>query len=97
MKNFLCVLLLLSCLPTFAFTSLGNSPNNWNNSANNWQNSSNNWNNRPNNWNNPINSPNANIIYDSNGNAKGYAVLKSNGSGVNIYDFNGNRNGCYNY
>ena len=80
-----------------AFTSWENSPNNWNNSENIWENSPNNWQNSPNNWNNSRNNPNANLIYDNYGNAQGYAVPKSNGTGVNVYDFNGNRRGDYNY
>lgn len=99
MKKYILILTLLFIIDSqgFAFTTWENSPNNWNNSVNNWQNSPNNWVNSPNNWNNSIYNPNANIIYDSNGNARGYAVPKSNGTGINIYDFNGNRNGYYNY
>lgn len=55
------------------------------------------WENSPNNWNNSPNNPNANLIYDNYGNAQGYAVPKSNGTGVNVYDFDGKRRGYYNY
>ena len=55
------------------------------------------WENSPNNWNNSRNNPNANLIYDNYGNAQGYAVPKANGTGVNVYDFDGNRRGYYNY
>lgn len=98
MKKIL-VLAILLALPTvsFGFTSWENSPNNCNNSVNNWENSPNNWQNSPNNWNNSRNNPNANLIYDNYGNAQGYAVPKANGTGVNVYDFDGNRRGYYNY
>ena len=99
MKKFLIVLLILIGVQqmTKAFTTWENSPNNWNNSEANWENSSNNWKNSPNNWINSPNNPNANLIYDNNGNPRGYAVPKSNGTGVNVYDFNGNRQVYYNY
>ena len=83
--------------PCFAFTKWEDSPYNWNNAEHNWQNSSTNWRNSPGNWNNSRYNPNANIIYDSQGQAQGYAVLKQNGTGVNVYDFNGKRQGYYNY
>ena len=69
------------------------SPNNWENSPNNWNNSPNNWNNSPNNWNNSPNKwGNDRIIYDNDGQPKGYVVPKENG-GANVYDLNGNRRG----
>lgn len=83
--------------PCFAFTKWEDSPYNWNNAEHNWQNSSTNWRNSPGNWNNSRYNPNANIIYDSQGQAQGYAVPKQNGTGVNVYDFNGKRQGYYNY
>lgn len=82
---------------SFAYTSWENSPNNWNNSEYNWNNSSYNWNNSPYNWQNSQYNPNANIIYDNNGNPQGYAVPKTNGSGINLYNFNGKRTNYYNY
>lgn len=83
--------------PCFAFTKWEDSPYNWNNAEHNWQNSSSNWKNSPGNWNNSRYNPNANIIYNSQGQAQGYAVPKQNGTGVNVYDFNGKRQGYYNY
>lgn len=99
MKKFLLSLLIILSAPSIclAFTSWENSPNNWNNSENNWENSSNNYKNSPNNWTNSQNNPKANLIYDNHGNPQGYAVPKSNGTGVNVYDFNGNRKNYYNY
>lgn len=91
----ICVFFL--CQPCFAFTKWEDSPYNWNNAEHNWQNSSTNWRNSPGNWNNSRYNPNANIIYDSQGQAQGYAVPKQNGTGVNVYDFNGKRQGYYNY
>ena len=91
MKKFFCLIFLseiLFSLPCFAYTTWENNPNNWNNSQYNWQNSPNNWNNSPNNWNNSRHNPKAMLIY---------VVPKANGSGVNIYDLNGNRNNYYNY
>ena len=55
------------------------------------------WEDSPYNWDNSRYNPNANIIYDSQGQAQGYAVPKQNGTGVNVYDFNGKRQGYYNY
>lgn len=94
------LLICIVCLfanSSFAYTTWENNPNNWNNSQYNWQNSPNNWNNSPNNWNNSRHNPKAMLIFDNNGNAQGYVVPKANGSGVNIYDLNGNRNNYYNY
>ncbi len=96
-KLLIFTMLFFSNLQMFAYTTWENNPNNWNNSTTNWDNSSTNWKNSPANWaNNPMN-PNANIIYDNNGKAQGYAVFKENGKGVNIYDFNGNRQEYYNF
>lgn len=98
MKKILSLICLLTFAPTcFAYTKWENSPYNYNNSENNWQNSSNNWNNNPGNWNNSRFNPDANLIYDSQGQAQGYAVQKQNETGVNVYDFNGKRQGYYNY
>ena len=90
------LLLILSVVPAITFagvTSWENSPNNWDNSIHNWENSSNNWENSPNNWENSPNNWNSDrIIRDNNGDATGYAVPNSNGT-INIYDFDGNREG----
>lgn len=71
-------------------------PDNWDNKVDNWQNNPQNWINSPRNWKNDPRNLNAKIIYDSAGNALGYAVEKVSGTGVNFYDFNGNRTGYYN-
>jgi len=73
-----------------------NSPYNYDNSRYNYQNSSYNYQNSPYNYNNNPYNPNANIIYDENGKAKGYAVEKANGTGVNYYNFKGKRQGYSN-
>ena len=99
MKKILILIAIMLVSQTFvySYTPWADSPNNWNNSENNWQNSSNNWKNSPNNWKNSPRNPNANLIYDNNCNPQGYFVTKQNGTGVNVYDFNGNRRGYYNY
>ena len=99
MKNIIFTLLILSGVQSraLAYTAWENSPNNWNNSPNNFQNSQYNYENSPYNWKNSPNNPHGNIIYDSNGNSQGYAVPKSNGSGVNMFDADGNPKGYSNY
>lgn len=77
--------------------SWADNPNNWDNKLDNWQNNPQNWANSPKNWKNDPRNLNAKIIYDSLGNALGYAVEKGSGKGVNFYDFYGNRTGYYNY
>ena len=94
---FLLVIGILFTEGAFAYTSWENSPRNFDNSTRNFANSPRNWENSPRNWNNSIRNPNANIIYDNNGNPQGYAVPKSSGTGVNIYSFNGDRQGYFNY
>ena len=59
---------------------------NWENSPMNWKNSPQNWDNSPQKWDNDR------IILDNQGSATGYAVPKSDG-GVNIYGFEGQRQG----
>lgn len=91
-------LFLLLAAPVLAYVPYENSPMNWNNNSMNYENSSMNFKNSPMNWDNsPMNPNAANIIYDNNGNARGYAVPKSNGTGVNVYDFKGNRVNYFNY
>ena len=74
------------------------SADNWQNSTDNWQNSANNWRNSPDNWQNSADNANSdNAIYDNRGNRTGYAVEKSDGTGINLYDDLGNRTGYHNY
>lgn len=96
------IILMIAFLLSFnsialAYTTWENNPANWENSSTNWDNNSMNWKNSPKNWNNNPMNPNANVIYDNKGNPQGYAVPKGNGKGVNIYNFEGDRQGYYNY
>lgn len=94
---FVGLIILLFQVRAFAYTSWENSSDNFNNSKYNYENSPSNYKNSPYNWNNSPSNPNAkNIIYNSNGKPQGYAVPKSNGTGVNLYDFNGNFQGYSN-
>jgi len=94
-----CMLLATTMIGGAAFAqSWQNSPNNWQNSHNNWQNSPNNWQNSHNNWqNSPNNFNSQNGIYDNEGNRAGYAVPRADGSGVNIFNDDGDRIGYQNY
>jgi hypothetical protein len=75
-----------------------NNPNNWQNSSSNWQNTSQDWRNNPQNWENSAqNYNNANGIYDQSGNRIGYAVPRTDGSGVNYFDNSGHRTGYQNF
>jgi hypothetical protein len=74
-----------------------NNPNNWQNSSENFQNTSQDWRNNPQNWENSAqNYNNKNGIYDPNGNRIGYAVPRTDGSGVNFFDNSGRRFGFQN-
>jgi hypothetical protein len=78
--------------------SFQNSPYNFQNSPYNFQNSPYNFQNSPYNFqNSPYNFNSTNGVYDNSGNRMGYAVPRSDGSGVNIFDNNGNRMGYQNY
>jgi len=74
-------------------TNWANNPNNFENSTMNFDNSPMNYNNSPMNFqNNPMNLNSDRIIRDNSGNARGYAVPKSDG-GVNYFDLQGHREG----
>ena len=84
-------------IKAYAYTSWENSPSNFNNSQANFQNSTANFRNSPANYQNSIANPDRSSVIDANGNNFGYAVPKSNGSGVNIYSNDGSFRGYFNY
>jgi|GEM_PF-5853376 len=96
-KVFFCLGLMLVIASPVVAQDWKDNPSNWNNNSSNWQNNPSNWENNPSNWNNSQSNPKANLIYDNEGHATGYVVPKSNGSGVNIFDFSGKNKGYYNY
>ncbi len=73
--------------------SWDSSPNNWENSSSNWSNSSSRWENSSSNWeNSPNRWGNDRTIYESDGEAVGYAVPQADG-GTNLYGLDGDREG----
>lgn len=75
-----------------------NSPYNFKNSPYNFQNSPYNFRNSPYNFDNSQYNYGANNgIYTPNGSRQGYAAPRADGSGVNLFDSNGNPMGYHNY
>ena len=98
MRRFILATALFFCCTLISVgTALGqdwnSNPSNWKNHPSNWDNNPNNWKNHPSNWdNNPNRWGNDRIVRDNQGNPQGYTVPRNDG-GLNIFDFQGNRQG----